>query len=542
MNTKQLKAKVLDLAIHGKLLSPETVAELKKSPEYETADVLLEKIRKEKEEKIAKGELKRDKKDSYIFVGDDKRHYEKFADGTVKDIEDEIPFDVPEGWAWASLSQIADLYTGNSINENEKANKYLNIKEGLFYIATKDIDFEGKINYDNGIRIPLSESKFKIAPVNSTLLCIEGGSAGRKIGFINQDVCFVNKLCCFHSNSLNNLYLFYYLQSRTFIDLFNANKIGLIGGVSLNLLKSIFIPVAPIIEQNYISKTITNYLEKISSLDNDKETLELTIKKAKSKILDLAIHGKLVPQDSNDEPASLLLEKLRSEKEEKIAKGELKRDKNDSYIYKGSDNCYYQRFADGHEVDISEEITFEIPDNWIWCRLRDLGDYKKGPFGSALKKSLFVQKSNNTIKVYEQKNAIQKNHKLGSYYITKDYFTSQMQGFEVLPGDIIVSCAGTIGETYVMPEKIENGIINQALMRMRITKFLNINYFLMYFDHILKEESAKSGKGTAIKNIPPFDVFKNFLIPIPPYEEQIRIVSKITELSIKLDSITNDIE
>ena len=94
MNTKQLKAKVLDLAIHGKLLSPETVAELKKSPDYETADVLLEKIRKEKEEKIAKGELKRDKKDSYIFVGDDNRHYEKFADGTVKDIEDEILFDL----------------------------------------------------------------------------------------------------------------------------------------------------------------------------------------------------------------------------------------------------------------------------------------------------------------------------------------------------------------------------------------------------------------------------------------------------------------
>ena len=121
-----------------------------------------------------------------------KRHYEKFADGTVKDIEDEIPFDVPEGWAWASLSEIANIYTGNSINENEKANKYSNLKEGLFYIATKDIDFEGKINYNNGIRIPLAESKFKIAPAESTLLCIEGGSAGRKIGFINQDVCFVN--------------------------------------------------------------------------------------------------------------------------------------------------------------------------------------------------------------------------------------------------------------------------------------------------------------------------------------------------------------
>lgn len=98
MNTKQLKAKVLELAIHGKLLSLETVAELKKSPDYETADILLEKIRKEKEEKIAKGELKRDKKDSYIFVGDDNRHYEKFADGSITDVENELTFEVPEGW------------------------------------------------------------------------------------------------------------------------------------------------------------------------------------------------------------------------------------------------------------------------------------------------------------------------------------------------------------------------------------------------------------------------------------------------------------
>ncbi|MDD7609762.1 MAG: restriction endonuclease subunit S, partial [Spirochaetales bacterium] len=222
----------------------------------------------------------------------------------------------------------------------------------------------------NGIRIPLAESKFKIAPAESTLLCIEGGSAGRKIGFINQDVCFVNKLCCFHSDQLSNLYLFYYLQSRTFIDLFNSNKSGLIGGVSLNLLKSIFIPVAPAIEQDLISKTIATYLEKITTLNKDKETLELTIKKAKSKILDLAIHGKLVPQNPNDEAASVLLEKLRAEKEEKNAKGELKRDKNDSFIYKGSDNCYYEKFKNSTIEEI--DIPFEIPDTWCWCRLRDI--------------------------------------------------------------------------------------------------------------------------------------------------------------------------
>ena len=376
---------------------------------------------------------------------------------------------------------------------------------------------------------------------NSYLILVDGENSGEVFyteteGFQGSTFKILNI-----TNIIFNKYALYLIRKEQ--ELLRNSKVGsAIPHLNKQLFKELLIPIPSFLEQKRLVSTIENAFNTIDELENNKIELSNVISKAKSKILDLAIHGKLVPQDTNDEPASILIEKLRAEKEDKIAKGELKRDKNDSYIYKGSDNCYYQRFADEHEDDISEEISFEIPNNWIWCRLRDIGDYKKGPFGSALKKSLFVQKSNNTIKVYEQKNAIQKNHKLGNYYITKDYFNSQMQGFEVLPGDIIVSCAGTIGETYVMPENIEKGIINQALMRMRITRFININYFLMYFDHILKEESAKSGKGTAIKNIPPFDVFKNFLIPIPPYEEQLRIVSKITEFSIKLDSIANNIE
>lgn len=169
--------------------------------------------------------------------------------------------------------------------------------------------------------------------------------------------------------------------------------------------------------------------------------------------------------------------------------------------------------------DIEDEIPFEVPEGWAWCRLRDIGQYKKGPFGRALTKSMFVPKSENTIKVYEQKNAIQKNHFLGEYYITREYFESDMQGFEVFPGDILVSCAGTIGETYILPDDIEQGIINHVLMKMRITDLINKEYFLKYFDHILKDASAESGKGTAIKNIPPFDIFKSFLFPLPPFTE-----------------------
>lgn len=266
----------------------------------------------------------------------------------------------------------------------------------------------------------------------------------------------------------------------------------------------------------------------------------MNTKALRQKILDLAIHGKLVPQNPNDESATVLLEKIRAEKAEKIKKGELKADKKDSFIFVGSDKRHYEQFADGTVKDIEDEIPFDVPEGWAWCRLRNIGEYKKGPFGSSLTKSMFVPKSENTVKVYEQKNAIQKDHSLGEYYITRDYFESQMQSFEVFPGDILVSCAGTIGETYILPDNIEQGIINQALMKMKITSLINTDYFLMFFDHILKEESANNGKGTAIKNIPPFDIFKNFLFPLPSYSEQKRIIESVNNIFSIIDNLENN--
>ena len=174
-----------------------------------------------------------------------------------------------------------------------------------------------------------------------------------------------------------------------------------------------------------------------------------------------------------------------------------------------------------------EEQPYKLPDSWVWTRLGDLGDYKKGPFGSSLTKSMFVEKGIDTIKVYEQKNAIQKNAKIGNYYITKSYFLEAMTGFEVKPSDIIVSCAGTVGETYIIPNNAEKGIINQALMKISLKDDIEKTYYLQYFDYFLKEESKEKSKGTAIKNIPPFKVFKEFPFPLPPLNEQKRIVEKL---------------
>lgn len=241
-------------------------------------------------------------------------------------------------------------------------------------------------------------------------------------------------------------------------------------------------------------------------------------KKLRQKILDLAIHGKLVPQDPNDEPASVLLQRIRTEKERLIKEGKIKRSRKS---VKTSDTPHY---------------PYELPEGWVWCKLDDLAFYKKGPFGSSLTKAMFVPKGDDTYKVYEQKNAIQKDCTLGTYYISKEKYDS-LFGFAVQPFDIIVSCAGTIGETYVLPQHIKKGIINQALMLIRLYCREIEQFYLLYFDFILKEEANTSSKGTAIKNIPPFDVLKNFYIPIPPLKEQRRILDEVNKWLSFVESV-----
>ena len=235
----------------------------------------------------------------------------------------------------------------------------------------------------------------------------------------------------------------------------------------------------------------------------------------KNAILQLAIQGKLVPQDPNDEPTSVLFEKIQAEKEKLIAEGKIKKTK---------------KMSDKRPLDVEDDFPFEIPKNWVWVTLDDLGFYKKGPFGSSLTKSMFVPKGENTIKVYEQKNAIKKDCNIGEYYIKEEYFLNKLTSFEVFPNDVIVSCAGTIGETFVMPGHMEKGIINQALMKMTITNRIDINYFLIYFDFILKNSAKKYSSGSAIKNIPPFEILKSLRVSLPPLNEQKRIVAKIEEL------------
>ncbi|EGK8065999.1 hypothetical protein IO354_000380 [Campylobacter upsaliensis] len=172
------------------------------------------------------------------------------------------------------------------------------------------------------------------------------------------------------------------------------------------------------------------------------------------------------------------------------------------------------------------ESPFTIPNSWAWVKLGDICEMKKGPFGSAITKDMFIPNGSNAVKIYEQKNAIQKSETLGEYYISLEHF-EKLKQFEVFENDIIVSCAGTIGEIFRIPKNAPKGIINQALMKIKLVNEEWIPYFMIFFDFLIKQKSQENSKGSAIKNIPPLDILKNFTIPLPPLCEQQEIVKKL---------------
>ena len=251
----KLKKSILQEAIQGRLVLH--------IAEEGTAQELLEQIKLEKQKLVKEGKLKKSAlNESVIFRGDDNKYYEQVGKKCL-DITEQIPFETPKNWVWTRLSHIANIYTGNSISETEKKSKFTDVI-GRYYIGTKDVDFNNRIIYDNGIAIPKQyEPDFRLAPNNSILMCIEGGSAGRKIAILNQDVCFGNKLCCFSPFVGIGKYMYYYLQSPSFFELFNLNKTGIIGGVSIAKVKEILIPLPPIKEQQRIVAQIEKLFEQL---------------------------------------------------------------------------------------------------------------------------------------------------------------------------------------------------------------------------------------------------------------------------------------
>lgn len=520
MTAQQLKNSILQMAIQGKLVEQD--------PNDESASVLLERIKKEKEQLIKEGKIKKNNNESYIFRGTDNLHYEQIGK-KARCIDDEIPFEIPDSWEWTRLINIGEWRSGATPSKS-KLEYY---KNGTIpWLLTGDLNNGIIEDVPNKITsLALDETSVKLNPKGSILIAMYGATIG-KLGILSFPAT-TNQACCACNvyRPFYNKYLFYFLMSNKN----NFIKLGE-GGAQPNISREkiikTLIPVPPIQEQKRIVKKIEELeplIDEYKKAEEQLYELNSNIKdRLKKSILQYAIEGKLVEQNPNDEPASVLLERIRNEKNKLIAEGKLKKDKNESVIFR-RDNSYYEQI--GKEVRcIDDEIPFDIPDNWELTRLSNICYLKKGPFGSALTKSIFVPKSKNTVKVYEQKNAIQKNHTLGNYYIDQEYYQKKMSSFTVKYGDIIVSCAGTIGETYVMPKNIEVGIINQALMIMRLNKTIDINYFLLYFNTNIKNTSINYSKGSAIKNIPPLKILNKLIVPIPPSQEQKRMIKILSNI------------
>ena len=297
-------------------------------------------------------------------------HYEKFADGSVKCIEDEIPFELPEGWAWARLSSIADMALGKMLDAAKNKGslrpylRNINVRWGTFDLSdTLEMRFE-----DNEF------GRYSIC--YGDLVICEGGEPGRCAVWQSEEVVFYQK-ALHRVRAIEVLpdYLYYVIRyfiiSNQYEKYYTGTTIKHLTGQSLRILP---IPLPPLNEQKLIIEHLRRIIEEIDKVETGKiEALSL-VSLAKSKILDLAIRGQLVPQDPDDEPASVLLERIRAEKEELIKQGKIKRDKKESVIFRGEDNSYYLKT--GELVESLEDWDFEeLPDSWSVCCLGELCDY-----------------------------------------------------------------------------------------------------------------------------------------------------------------------
>ena len=362
MDTKALRQKILDLAIRGKLVPQD--------PNDEPASMLLGRIRQQKQQMVKEGKLKpKDiKNDSVIFVGEDNLHYEKFADGSVKCIEDEVPFDLPDGWAWARLTSICLKITDGTHHSPDS------FPTGEYkYVTAKNIKLNGIVLDD--ITYVTAEVHREIfarcnPEIGDILYIKDGATSGiATVNTLHEEFSLLSSVALLKpAHEINNWYMCYAMQSPYFYSTTRGDMKGVgITRITLNMLASRLIPVPPQNEQQRISVKSRGQIDLISSIESDKGNIVRMVFQAKAKILDLAIRGQLVPQDPDDEPASVLLERIRAEKEELIKQGKIKRDKKESVIFRGEDNSYYEKMG-GKVVNIDDEIPFELPESWAWCR------------------------------------------------------------------------------------------------------------------------------------------------------------------------------
>ena len=516
MDTKALRQKILDLAIRGKLVPQD--------PNDEPASVLLERIRAEKQQMVKDGKLKpKDiKNDTVIFKGDDNLHYEKFSDGTVKCIEDEIPFELPEGWEWTRLGCITDVIQYGLSNSAESTGDYR-------LLRITDIQ-NGCVNWDTVPFTSTDEPEKYLLHKDDIVFARTGATVGKS--FLITDLPYASVYASYLIrirliNGISANYIYHFFNSYCYWEQVTDKAVG-VGQPNCNgtALRELFIPLPSQAEQNRIVPVADNLLKIVDTITSEQESLSELIQTTKSKILDLAIRGKLVPQDPNDEPASVLLERIRAEKEELIKQGKIKRDKKESVIFKGDDNSYYQ----------------DLPSNWIKIRLSTISEIiTKGttPRGGKVAYSQsgigFLRAEN--IAGYDKLDLSNLN------YVDEESHNNYLKRSILKENDILITIAGTLGRTAIVPQQALPLNTNQAVAIVRLVnnRLINVKYLVYALNSpIIKSDLLAKSVDMAIPNLS-LENIADCNISLPPLGEQKRIVDEIEKIFAVLDDIANQV-
>ena len=512
MNGKQLKNSILQWAIQGKLVPQD--------PNDEPASVLLERIRAEKARLVKEGRIKKDKNESIIFRGEDNSHYEKFRDGTVKCIDEEIPFEIPQGWVWARIFHVFSLQAGKNIKASEIS---VEQTETHPYPCFGGNGLRGYVGYFN------NEGEKPLIGRQGALC----GNLNMSYGhfFATEHAVVVD---CFASVKVR--WAYYTLMALNLNQYATATAQP---GLAVSNIIKVFIPVPPIEEQCRIINTIDKLTPEIEAF-NEKETrlneLNVSIRYALRKsILQEAIQGRLVTQESDEEPASVLLRRIRIEKQKLLKEGKIKRkDIVDSVIFKGEDNKYYEKVA-GKTLEISEEIPFDIPESWAWVRL---GSVVTNEAGLAYSKDCLTDRSQPLIRVLRGGNIEEGRWSIkdDDVIISKKYVKDSLllkRGTFITPA---VTSIERMAKTALIQEDHHDIVVGGFVLMIKpviidnaLLQYLNLFFQTTYYKKYCISITNKSGQ--AFYNLSRQKLMQ-CLVPIPPEKEQFRIADKYSQLTL----------
>lgn len=525
MTAQQLKNSILQIAVQGKLVEQD--------PNDEPASVLLERIREEKEKLIKEGKIKRNKKESIIFKGSDNLHYEKIGN-EVKCIEDELPFEIPDSWCWCRLDNlvIKDIKRG-------KSPKYANESEVQVFAQKCNVK-TGGINMELAKYLDIStinkypETEFivdKDIIINST----GNGTLGR-VGLF----CEIDRINSYQivpdshvtvvrtSQSLNSIYIYNFLKH--FQKKYEECGEGSTNQTELKplVIANTFVAIPPRNEQNRIIDKLSSCyseLNKYNKVELELYSLNSTYKEQlKKSILQYAIEGKLVVQDSNDESVDILLDKIREEKNKLIAEGKIKKDKNESFIFK-RDNSYYENI-NGKEHCIDDEIAFEIPNSWCWIRFKNLVHYSMGKTPPRKEEKYWINATNHWISISDMvsNGVICKTKELVNDYSAEHIFKNSISK----KGTLIMSFKLTVGKVSILGI---DSYHNEAI----ISIYPFVNDSLITRDYLFNTLPLLSQLGSTKKAIKGNTLnsssLDNLLIPISSLNVQNKINKVIKQIN-----------